>query len=174
MSKRSRPERARLEDVARLAQVSKSTASKILNNSPELSARTETKDLVFAAAGTLGYHPHAAARALAGAPARALALLVPELTSPIYSQMVRGAFAQAQIRGYTVLVAEDYEDQRVNERVSTLVSAGRVDIGAFRTYPEVRTSSPYGSLVPAHLTRYTLELYSSLCQHIRISINPLE
>ncbi|MGH3378542.1 MAG: LacI family DNA-binding transcriptional regulator, partial [Actinoallomurus sp.] len=79
------------------------------------------------AAAALGYRPHVAARALAGASAHALALLVPELTNPVYSTIIRGAFAQARVRGYTVMVAEDFDEQEADESFGNLVAAGHVD-----------------------------------------------
>jgi DNA-binding LacI/PurR family transcriptional regulator len=119
--------RAQLADVARLAQVSRSTASKILNNVPSVSVRPETRQRVRHAAATLGYRPHVTARALAGVSARALALLVPDLTNPAHSEMVRGAFSEARSLGYTVLVAEDSEQQEADENFADLVAAGHVD-----------------------------------------------
>lgn len=119
--------RASLADVARAAGVSQSTASKILNDVPTVSARPETRRRVLDAANQLGYRPHVTARALAGVSARALALLVPELTNPSYSRLIRGAFAQAQEHGYTVLVAEDFAEQRADASYRDLVAAGHVD-----------------------------------------------
>src|SRR5438132_1479756 len=58
-----------LEDVARLAQVSRATASRVLNGAPRTSA--STRAAVRAAAAELGYEVNPAARALAtGSPVR--------------------------------------------------------------------------------------------------------
>ena len=57
--------RARLEDVARAAGVSKSTVSRVLSNDATLSVRDETRERVRALAQELGYRPHPVARALA-------------------------------------------------------------------------------------------------------------
>ncbi|CAN5365436.1 LacI family DNA-binding transcriptional regulator [soil metagenome] len=119
--------RAHLEDVARMAGVSSPTASKVLNNVPTLSVKQETRDRVLEAAKSLGYEPHAMARALAGASSRAIAFLVPALSNSIYAQMIRGAFERARELGYTVLIAEDVEGQDVDERFNQLVAAGHVD-----------------------------------------------
>jgi DNA-binding LacI/PurR family transcriptional regulator len=110
-----------------MAEVSVSTASKILNGVANVSARPQTRQRVLDAAAALGYRPHVAARALAGASAHALALLVPELTNPVYSTIIRGAFAQARVRGYTVMVAEDFDEQEADESFGNLVAAGHVD-----------------------------------------------
>jgi LacI family transcriptional regulator len=125
MAGRSR--RASLADVARLAAVSTSIASKILNDVATVSVRPETRQRVLDAAAQLDYRPHVTARALAGGSSRALALLVPELTNPVYSKMIRGAFAEARALGYTVMVAEDFEGDETDESFGNLVSAGHVD-----------------------------------------------
>lgn len=127
MAVRSRGHRAVLADVARLAGVSNSTASKILNEVSSVSVRPATRQRVLDAAVELGYRPHAIARALAGGASRALALLVPELTNPVYSQMIRGAFAEARALGYTVMVAEDFEGHETDHSFTNLVAAGHVD-----------------------------------------------
>lgn len=119
--------RVSLDDVAQLAGVSSPTASKILNNISGLSVKQETRERVIEAARTLGYEPHAMARALAGSRANAIAFLVPELSNPIYAQMIRGAFERAAERSYTVLIAEDFEEQVADDRFRRLVAAGHVD-----------------------------------------------
>lgn len=53
-------------DVARLAQVSRSTVSLVLNQVPDSRISDETRRRVLAAAEQLGYVPHAAASALRG------------------------------------------------------------------------------------------------------------
>ncbi|MCB5280781.1 LacI family DNA-binding transcriptional regulator [Arthrobacter sp. ES1] len=119
--------RSRLVDVAELAGVTKSVASRVLNNDPTLSVRKETRLRVIESASRLGYQPHAGARALAGSRTRALALLIPDLTNPVYSRITRGAYQQARLRGYALLLAEDSEDDGVDETFADLVASGRVD-----------------------------------------------
>lgn len=119
--------RTRLIDVAKLAGVTKSVASRVLNKDGTLSVRDETRLRVMESAQRLGYQPHVGARALAGAKTRALALLIPDLTNPVYSRITRGAYFQARQRGYAMLLAEDTEDEAVEEQFSDLIAAGRVD-----------------------------------------------
>jgi LacI family transcriptional regulator len=119
--------RARLKDVAALAGVSESTASKVLNGSSSLSARPDTQARVLSAAEHLEYRPHAAARHLAGTPSRMLAMLVPDLANPGYVAIIRGAYHRARFHGYTMLLAEDIDGQSAAESLSDLVLSGRVD-----------------------------------------------
>ncbi|WP_084963929.1 LacI family DNA-binding transcriptional regulator [Thermoactinospora rubra] len=119
--------RTRLEDVAARAGVTKSIASRVLNDDPTVSVRPETRERIIQAAVELGYRAHAGARALAGAEARALALLIPDLTNLTYSRIVRGAFQRAREHGYVLLIAEDTGDLATDTSFTDLVSAGRVD-----------------------------------------------
>ncbi len=119
--------RVRLEDVAREAGVSKSIASRILNASPGLTVRPETRKRVVAVARELRYEPHAAARGLRRAETGALGLLIPDLDVPVYAQMVRGAVKRALERGSALLLAEDRDSGSPEEIYAGLVRTGRID-----------------------------------------------
>ncbi|WP_229711663.1 LacI family DNA-binding transcriptional regulator [Streptomyces daqingensis] len=122
-----RADRVRLVDVAERAGVTKSVASRVLNGDPTLSAREETRQRVRDAASALGYQPHAGARALARAQARAIALLIPDLTNPVFSRIIRGAYQRALELGYVVLLVEDGPERKAGEMLLDLISSGRVD-----------------------------------------------
>ena len=119
--------RARLEDVARKAGVSKSTASRILNGAPGITVRPETRARVVQAASQLDYEPHAAAQGLRRAETGAFGLLIPDLEVPVYAQMVRGAVNRALERGFAVLLAEDRDSSSPDEIYASLVKRGRID-----------------------------------------------
>jgi LacI family transcriptional regulator len=120
-------ERVRLVDVAAACGVTKSVASRVLNNDPTLNVRPETRQRILAAARQLGYRAHAGARALAGSRARALALLIPDLSNPVYSRIIRGAYRRAREHGYVMLLAEDTAEDEADESFADLVEEGRVD-----------------------------------------------
>jgi LacI family transcriptional regulator len=119
--------RARLVDVARLAGVSKAAASKVLNGNPDFSARPETRRRVLQAAQELSYRPHLAARTLATARARTIALLVPQLTNFTHVTIARGVYQRATERGYVSVFSEDFDEQSAMAAFGELVGAGRVD-----------------------------------------------
>ena len=123
----TRTRRNRLEDVARSAGVSKSIASRVLNGDPDLLVRPETRERVVRAARELNYRPHAAARGLKRAETGALGLLVPPLTNPVYTRIIRGAVERALERDFVVLLAEDVDPHQAEEAAGRLVQAGRVD-----------------------------------------------
>jgi len=100
----------RLVDVALLAGVTASTASRALSR-PEM-VRPETRARVEAAACTLGYVPNRMARAIVTGRSRTIVFVVPDLTSPLFSMLARAAQSEARQRGYDVLVADSLSDTR--------------------------------------------------------------
>lgn len=80
-----------LEEVARLAGVSKATASRAINGGPKVSAKARTA--VDAAVRQLGYTPNAAARSLVTRRTGSVALILPEsdervFTDPFFARML--------------------------------------------------------------------------------------
>ena len=73
------PKRPTLEDVARLAGVSITSASMALSDSPRVADTTKVR--VRAAAADLGYVPHSAGRALRSQRVGAVAVVVPHSTA---------------------------------------------------------------------------------------------
>ncbi|MDX8032672.1 LacI family DNA-binding transcriptional regulator [Lentzea sp. BCCO 10_0856] len=94
---RQRRSGPRIEEVARLAGVSKSTVSRVINGEPYVSARA--RDAVHEAIARLRYSPNQAARSLAGSKANAIALIISEagsrvLGDPFFAGMLRGVHAE--------------------------------------------------------------------------------
>ncbi len=85
------PERAKytMRDVARLAGVSTSTVSAVINEivpvSPERKARVQK------AMEALDYHPDGIARSLKTGKSNAIGIVVPDITNAFYPEVVRGA-----------------------------------------------------------------------------------
>ncbi|MFJ4897087.1 MULTISPECIES: LacI family DNA-binding transcriptional regulator [unclassified Streptomyces] len=121
--------RPTLEEVAARAGVGRGTASRVINGSPRVSART--REAVEAAVAELGYVPNRAARALAGNRTDAIALVVPESESrffaePYFSDIVRGvgaALADTEMQLLLTLVGGDRE----RRRLAQYLTAHRVD-----------------------------------------------
>ncbi len=119
--------RTRLIDVAAHAGVTKSVVSRVLNDDRSLTIRPETRERVLAAIKDLNYRPSAAARAINGAGAKAIAFVTPDLTNPGVALINRGAWETATESGYVVLIVEAAEAAAASEAFTDLVLAGRVD-----------------------------------------------
>jgi DNA-binding LacI/PurR family transcriptional regulator len=126
---RNRRPGPRLEEVARLAGVSRSTVSRVINEEPYVSAKA--RDAVHDAIGTLGYSPNQAARTLAGNRANAIALVVSEqgsrvLSDPFFAGVLRGVHAElAGRRVQLVLMMTTQQDDE--QDVVGYLAGGHVD-----------------------------------------------
>lgn len=98
----------RLSDVARIAGVSLSTASRTLAE-PSL-VRPETRQRVEQAAARLGYVPHGVARALASRRSRTIGAVVPTVDNPIFATATQGIASALRASGHTLLLASDEYD----------------------------------------------------------------
>src|SRR5262245_27263575 len=80
--------RGSIDDVAREAQVSRSTASRVLRGLMKVSP--QTKDRIFAAAEKLSYRPNLMARALRTGELSTVALILTpdQIANPIYSETI--------------------------------------------------------------------------------------
>jgi LacI family transcriptional regulator len=110
-----------LEDVARKAEVSTATVSRVLNNVDRVRATTRAR--VLKAAKELEYHPNVYARALAGGKNQTLGMVVSNIENPFFLDIFRALQAEAHRNGYEVLVANtDYRPQRLLASVHTLMA----------------------------------------------------
>ena len=99
---------ATLADVARAVGVSLKTASRVLNDSPEL--RPSTAARVREAMARLGYQPNELARGLKANRSAAIAMIVPNLTDPFTATVVQAVQSVARDKGYVVMLASSGGD----------------------------------------------------------------
>lgn len=99
-----------MADVARLAGVSVTTVSLVLNNRPDTGLRPETKERVRAAIETLGYRPNYQARALARRRSQTIGFVGERLSSPFAGRIISGAHDVAREHGSLLLIL-DAEDE---------------------------------------------------------------
>ncbi|HMK97127.1 MAG TPA: LacI family DNA-binding transcriptional regulator [Acidimicrobiales bacterium] len=116
-----------LSEIARKAGVSVSVASRVLNGDPTVRAREETRERVLQAAKLLNYSPNYAGRALRLARSKALALIVPFVSSPLFSDLLQGAEDAAEQEGYTLLIGHANSIKAGSDALRRLVGEGRVD-----------------------------------------------
>ncbi|HDT6547303.1 TPA: ribose operon transcriptional repressor RbsR [Kluyvera ascorbata] len=116
---------ATMKDVARLAGVSTSTVSHVINKDRFVSdAITEKVD---AAIKALNYAPSALARSLKLNQTHTIGMLITASTNPFYSELVRGVERSCFERGYSlVLCNTEGDEQRMNRNLETLMQK-RVD-----------------------------------------------
>jgi DNA-binding LacI/PurR family transcriptional regulator len=118
----------RIVEVARVAGVSKSTVSRVINGGAYVS--DEARAAVHRAVERLGYSPNHAARTLAGSRANAIALVVSEqgstvLADPFFAGVLRGAYAELTGRGIQLLLMMSQPED--NHDLVAYLSCGHVD-----------------------------------------------
>lgn len=115
---------ATIRDVARRAEVSVASVSRALNGLEGV--HPDTKARIIAAAGELGYVPHAGARSLSLARAHAIGVVLPDLHGEFFSEILRGMDREATRRGYLLLLSNIHSDgQEAADALRTM--RGRVD-----------------------------------------------
>ena len=114
MVPRQGKKRANLRDVARLAEVSVATVSRVLN-SPEI-VHKETRQRVEAAITELNFVPSAAARAINSGRSRIVGALVPTLNSDIFAQTIDVMENRLGDFGISLVVATTNDDRHVEAR----------------------------------------------------------
>ncbi|MBN9387947.1 MAG: LacI family DNA-binding transcriptional regulator [Chloroflexi bacterium] len=91
-------------DVARLAGVSRTTVSYVLNNTPNLSIKAETREKVLAAARELNYQVHQVARTLRKGQSDEIYFVADRPLTLFTTELIRGMHQRAKELGYTLAV----------------------------------------------------------------------
>jgi LacI family transcriptional regulator len=102
-------------DVARLAGVSKSTVSLVLQQSPLV--KQQTREDVRTAIGQLGYVYNRAAANLRSANAGLIGLVINDLRNPFFTEFATSLQMALSARGYATVIANTDEDPRLQAQV---------------------------------------------------------
>jgi len=130
---------ATLKDVAREADVSVSTVSRVFNN-PE-KVRPDTREAVQKAAEALGYQPSRVARRLRLKEGKAnlIGLVIPDIQNPFFADVTRGVEDVARDNDYALILSNSDEDPEQQRRAVDTLKTESVD-GVI--VPPVSTEDP--------------------------------
>jgi LacI family transcriptional regulator len=128
---------ATIKDVAREANVSVATVSRVFNDSGPVSA--ETRRLIRDVAERLRYFPHGGARSLITSKTSTLGVLLPDLYGTFFSEAIHGMDEAAQRSGYHLLVSSSHGAKDEIEAAMRAM-CGRVD-GLVAMSPHVDAAS---------------------------------
>ena len=104
------PKEITIHDVARLARVSPSTVSNLLNGRHDR-MRPGTQLRIQQAIDRLGYTPNRLGRQLKTGHARIIGLIVPSVANPFWGGMAQAVEEMALARGYHVLLGNSERDR---------------------------------------------------------------
>ena len=108
-----------IKDVAKEAGVSIATVSRVLNDIDVVNE--ETKKKVQEAIKKLGYRPNIVARSLKTQRTRTIGIIVPDISSQVYPEIVRGAEDVANIYKYNVMLCNsDCDGEKEKEYLKVL------------------------------------------------------
>ena len=115
-----------MADVARLAGVSVTTVSFVVNDRPDTGLRAETQNRVRAAIRQLGYRPNYQARALARSTTQTIGFVSEGLGTPYAGRIISGAHEVARAHHSMLLILDAEDEGELAECVAELL-ARRVD-----------------------------------------------
>ena len=113
-----------MAEVARLAGVSATTVSHVLNKTRKVAP--ETEELVLQAVARTGYRHNLAARALATQSTDTIGLAMSVVTNPYFGELVRDVDRLLRRSGYTMILADTNDDPLVETEVINHLLARRV------------------------------------------------
>ena len=126
-------------DVARLAGVSITTVSHVLNGTRPASAAATRR--VMEAVERTGYTPNTIARALARASTQSLGLAISGLANPYFTDLIAAVEREAGRAGHTLLLGDTREDADQELRMVQALLERRV-VGASLSLPTWSKSPP--------------------------------
>lgn len=114
-----------INDVARVAGVSKSTVSRVLNKSGPVSQETELR--VRKAVSMLGYRPSFLGRSLATQKSYSIAIIVPDIRNPFFAHVCWQAERIMREHGYSAIICNTGNQTSEEETYLQLMKDRSVD-----------------------------------------------
>lgn len=96
-------------DVAREANVSMATVSRVVNGNPNVKPATRKK--VLEVIDRLGYRPNAVARGLASKKTTTVGVIIPDISSTYYSELARGIEDIATMYNYNIILSNSDQNK---------------------------------------------------------------
>lgn len=134
-----------IKEVAKKANVSIATVSRVLNGSDMV--KDDTRRRVMAVVEELNYMPHAIGRALVTRRTNLLGVILPDVHSEFFSELIRGIDKAARERGYHIIVSSTHSDKYELESMLGVMQGGHVD-GMIIMSPHVETGVVINQLLP--------------------------
>ena len=114
-----------LKMVAEKAKVSVNTASRAINNRPDISLHTKKR--VLQIAKELGYIRNAAAVALRTKKTGTIGVVIADNRNPFYAEVLNGIEEAAREKNYHIILANTQRDYKKEEEAINLLLAKRID-----------------------------------------------
>jgi DNA-binding LacI/PurR family transcriptional regulator len=113
-----------MDDVARVANVSKQTVSAVINNKSGISEKTRVR--IRRIIAKLDYEPNMLASSLRGQGSFTVGVVIPSITNPFYPEIVRGIEDEAQRHGYSLFLCNSDENPEKEIKYLQLLRRHRI------------------------------------------------
>ena len=114
-----------LKQIAEKLNISITTVSKALKDYPDVSKKT--KRLVKEMAETLNYTPNNFAVNLRTKESKTIGVIIPEVVHHFFSSVLEGVMAQAEKKGYMVIILQSNESYELEKKQLNLLISKQVD-----------------------------------------------
>jgi len=114
-----------IKDVAKIAGVSVTTVSRVLNNRGYISDFTKQK--VHDAMKQLNYQPNEMARSLYRRKSNIIGIIVPSVSHPFFAELTNYVEYYAYLLGYKVLICNSYSDSTKEQDYIDMIHKNQVD-----------------------------------------------
>lgn len=115
----------KLEDVAKLANVSPTTVSRVINNHEHLSQKT--KDKVYSAMKELNYQPNNLARSLQGKNTKLIGVIFSDIKNPFFGELVSRIEKILSTKDYKMILCNSADDPEKERAYLRMLMANQVD-----------------------------------------------
>ncbi|PLS14867.1 catabolite control protein A [Bacillus sp. M6-12] len=112
-------------DVAREANVSMATVSRVVNGNPNVKPATRKK--VVEVIDRLGYRPNAVARGLASKKTTTVGVIIPDISNIFYAELARGIEDIATMYKYNIILSNSDENEEKELRLLNTMLGKQVD-----------------------------------------------
>lgn len=114
-----------IKDIAKKADVSVTTVSRVLNNKPDVGDDTRAKILKII--DQLNYNPNSVARGLVMQKTHTIGLIIPDISNPFFPQVARAVEDKAQKLGYSVIFFNTDNNLEREKKAVELFQSKQVD-----------------------------------------------
>ncbi len=128
-------------EVAKLAGVSKSTVSRVINKSGPV--KEETQEKILHAMEKLNYVPSYFAQGIRTRKTKTIAMLVPDYTNVYYAEIFKGVEDIANKNGYMVMICNTDEDPDKEIEYAQALKHRSIDGIIYNTYKNDRNAINY-------------------------------
>lgn len=134
--------KVKLEDVAKKANVSVSTVSRVINNG---SVAKSTREKVEKVIKEINYSPNKIARSLREGKTNTIGFIIPDITNPFFTQIINELEKTSRGKEYSIIVSNTYNDPEIEKRKINSLLGRRVD-GLFVTSSDKKFAKLYENI----------------------------